>query len=112
MQAAQIKTFNGKDLSYDEYCALLLSAAQQYDQQDAKKGDKTVKRRIYEHKYIHNHRNDKLHDAKSCNIDQSLATIEAHATNFNWGPCLQYKQWHTLPKDVQEAWDALSKEAK
>ena len=31
LQAVQFKTHTFKDLSYDEYCSLLLSAAQQYD---------------------------------------------------------------------------------
>src|SRR5688500_8885994 len=39
MQAAQMKTFIEKDLSYDDYCGHLLSAAQQYDQLHAKKGN-------------------------------------------------------------------------
>ena len=32
-QAAQHKTQTGKDLTYDKYCNLLFSAAQQYDGQ-------------------------------------------------------------------------------
>ena len=54
LQAAQFKTHTGKDLSYDEYCSLLLSAAQQYDTQIGHSSNKIVKRRIYEHDlYFH-----------------------------------------------------------
>src|SRR5687767_10007925 len=49
VQLAQLKAFTGRDLSYDQYCTLLLSAAQQYDQQNAVRGDKVVKRRICQH---------------------------------------------------------------
>ena len=33
IQAAQLKTHNGKELTYQQYCQLLSSAAQQYDKQ-------------------------------------------------------------------------------
>src|SRR5688500_15646871 len=76
MQAAQMETFLGKDLSYDYYCGLLLSTAQQYDQQHAKKGNTTVKRRIYQHDFYTNYEPDNFHDAKSYNIDHPLSMIQ------------------------------------
>ena len=33
LQAEQFKTQSRKELTYEEYCSLLLSAAQQYDMQ-------------------------------------------------------------------------------
>ena len=50
LQAAKFKTHTGKDLSYDEYCSLLLSAAQQFDTQIGSNGPNMVKRRVYKHK--------------------------------------------------------------
>ena len=44
IQAAQFKTHMGKDLSYDEYCSLLLSAAQQYNAQIGNNGPKMAKK--------------------------------------------------------------------
>src|SRR5688500_2526076 len=48
VMTAQMKTFAGQDLSYSEYCNLL------NDKQNAGKGGKFVKRKIYEHgMYLH-----------------------------------------------------------
>ena len=52
LNAAQLKTFTGKDLTYDEYCSLLLSAAQQYDNQMRNTGHKIAKRRVYQHEFF------------------------------------------------------------
>ena len=55
MQAAQFKTQTGKDLSYDEYCSLLVSAAQQYDLQNAGKTGNVAKQWIYAHDLFSDH---------------------------------------------------------
>src|SRR5687767_1665751 len=107
-----MKTFLGKDLSNDDYCGLLLSTAQQYDQQHAKKGNTTVKRRIYQHDSYSNYEPDDYHNAESYDIDHPLSMIEAHATNFTQGPHLSYDQWHALPDDAKKIWDTLGEEAK
>ena len=111
VQAAQLQAATGKGLSYDDYCTLLLSAAQQYDQQTAEKTDKAVKRRIYSHDIYPDHdEDDEYHD--TYDIDHPLDLLEAHATNFNKGPRLSYEQWHALPDDAKKIWDTLSQEAK
>ena len=112
LNAQQLKTFTGKDLSYDEYCSLLLSAAQQYDNQMRNSG-KIAKRRVYDHEIYHNPMDDQdtWYDA-SYDIDLPVADLQIHATNFQQGPRLSYEQWHALPDDAKKIWDTLSAEAK
>ena len=43
LQAAQFKTHTDKDLLYNKYCLLLVSAAQQHDLQNIGKHDQTAK---------------------------------------------------------------------
>src|SRR5687767_2079117 len=113
VQSAQLKAFTGRDLSYDQYCTLLLSAAQQYDQQNALKGDKVVKRRIYQHDTYSDHVPvDDFQDADVYDIDRPLDLMQAYATNFNRGARLSYGQWKALPDDAKQIWDTLSEEAK
>ena len=52
IQAAQFRTHTGKDLSYDEYCSLLLSAAQQYDAQIGNNGQKWQKEESTSMKFL------------------------------------------------------------
>ena len=112
LNAQQLKTFTGKDLSYDEYCSLLLSAAQQYDNQ-MKGGNKIAKRRVYEHDIYQHHMDDQdnWYDA-SFDIDLPLADLQINATNIPYGPRLSREQWHALPDDAKKIWDTLSVEAK
>ena len=86
MQAAQFKTQTGKDLSYDEYCSLLVSAAQQYNLQHAGKTGNIAKRRIYEHDLFPDHDPNPHYDTGNYDIDQPLDLIQVHATHFGNGP--------------------------
>ena len=112
MQAAQFKIQTGKDLSYDEYCSLLVSAAQQYDLQNAGKTGHVAKRTIYAHDLFADHDSDPHYDTSNYDIDQPLDLIQVHATNFGHGPRLSYNQWHALPDDAKKIWDSLSQDAK
>ena len=94
LQAAQFKTQTGKDLSYNKHCSLLVSAAQQYDSQNAGKTSNMTKRRIYQHDLFPDHDHDNTYDTGNFDIDQPLDLIQVHATNFGNGPRLSYKQWH------------------
>ena len=111
LQAAQFKTHTGKDLLYDEYCSLLVSAAQQHDLRSSGKHDNVAKRQIYEHDVTYNHGSDNL-TTSDYDIDQPLDILQAHATHYGQGPRLAYDQWHALPDDAKKIWDTLSQEAK
>ena len=51
IQADHQKVHDGKELSYDQYCSLLLSAAQTYDKKFFKKHPPKSKRHVYEHEF-------------------------------------------------------------
>ena len=92
-QVAQHKTQSGVDLTYLQYCNLLLSASTEYDYQfDVRKSSKTSYRQVYEHDI--NGEDDML--AGYYKIDSDLDVIQANITkNFNSqeAPCLSDKQW-------------------
>lgn len=112
-QADQFKIQNGRDLTYEEYCNLLLSAAQQYDTQRTSRAiDKAPKRRIYQHEFVSDDEvEDTFYDAGDFGIDQPIDTLEVNVTKYQ-GPRLQYEQWKALPDDAKKIWDMLSPEAK
>jgi hypothetical protein len=111
LQAEQFRTQSGKVLSYEEYCSLLLSAAQQYDMQRGTRPDKIIKRRIFQHEVDPDPDPDEFYDAGTYDIDQPIDTVQVNATRFQ-GPRLSYEQWHALPEDAQKIWDMLTPEAK
>ena len=114
LQASQFKTHTGKDLSYDEYCSLLLSAAQQYDAQHSHNTQKMVKRRVFEHDFYpdEDYNTGIDYPNNTYDIDQSIADLEIHTTKFQSGPRLSYEQWNALPDNTKKIWDMLSPEAK
>ena len=113
LQADQLKTHSGKDLTYDEYCSLLLSVAQQYDCHHSNSRQKVAKRRIYEHGYYS--QNDTDYPEKeyegSYDIDLSIADLEIYSTKFQKGPRITYAQWKAMPEDARKIWDMLSPKA-
>ena len=110
VQADQFKMHTKQSLTYDEYCALLLSAAQQYNVQRAGKSKKVATQCIYEHNICRS--SDNFHDTEMFDIDSPCDTIQAYATNYMQGLQLPYDKWHALPADAQKIWDSLSPEAK
>lgn len=85
LQAGQFKTHTGKDLSYNEYCTFLLSAAQQYDTQIGHSGHKIIKRKIFEHDlYLQHHDSDEQDNQydESIDIDIPIADMQIHTTHF------------------------------
>ena len=111
LQAEQFRTQSGKVLSYEEYCSLLLSAAQQYDMQRAVRPDKIQKQQIFEHDVLPDPDPDEFYDAGTYDIDQPIDTFHVNESRFQ-GPRLSYDQWHALPEDAQKIWDTLSQDAK
>ena len=114
VQAQQHKTHTGVDLTYQQYCSLLLSAAQEHDQRTSRVLMKAPKRNIYAHDVIDDANVDGecYGDNEQYDIDYLLDLIEVNATNFNRGPRLSYEQWQKLPEDARKIWDMPSQEAK
>jgi hypothetical protein len=104
-QADHAKTQSGKHLTYLQYCSLLSSAAQQYDDQFTQSNLKTKTRRVYQH--------DTSGYEPSFDIDLDVSDlIKAHATNFIRGPRLQKQQWDRLATSSQGTWDTIPNEDK
>ena len=98
-------------MTYPEYSSLVLSAAQQYDNQHRVQPDKIVKRHIYQHDFDY----DVTEEQDSCNdgtydIAQPIDTIQVNATKYQ-GPRLPYEKWKELPEEAKKIWDMLSPEA-
>ena len=76
-QANQLQVRLGTQISYDEYCSLLLSAALTYDSQFATNvNSKGVRRGVYNHNIINDHESN-------FNIDSDLQLLEINATNID-----------------------------
>ncbi len=114
-QAAQFKTQSGKELSFDQYTLLLISAAQQYDRTLLQSGPITRSRGI-RHVYTHEldeMYHDDFHDAEQFDIDSTIDQIEVYTANrAPRGPRLTRDQWYSLPDDAKCIWDTLLPEAK
>jgi hypothetical protein len=114
-QAAQHKTQNGGvELSYEQYCNLLASAAQEYDGsliRDLKPPPSAARRSVYHTEFEPLQTEEDVY-YESFNIDSSYNDIlEANAHGFG-GPRLNADQWGRLPKEVQEKWDEFDREHK
>jgi hypothetical protein len=105
-QAAQHKTQNGGiDLSYEQYCALLASAAQDYDgslTRDIKPMPSAARRSVYltdiepRQEYLDD--DDAYFDTNTYSIDSNHHDIiEANVHGFG-GPRLNADQWSRLPR--------------
>jgi hypothetical protein len=102
-QANHANTQSGQHLTYLQYCSLLASVAQQFDNQYAQSNVKTKNHHVYQHD-IQSHE-------QSFDIDFD-ASYEAYNTNFIRGPRLQKQQWDRLGEHTQGVWDTLSNESK
>ena len=106
------KAKTGTDLSYDQYSALLLSAAAAYDQQFAPKSNKRL---AYSHQTgTHNLASDEL----SFDIDSPVDTIQAF-TMENQRPSkpptrvrMPRDRWMQLSDPQRRLWDSFSDHAK
>jgi hypothetical protein len=114
-QAAQHKTQNGGiDLTYEQYCSLLSSAAQEYDGslvRSVKPAPSAARRSIYYTKFEPRKIEDEFFDV-AYDIDTSPNDIlEANVHGFG-GPRLNADQWGCLRKEAQEKWDQLDQASK
>jgi hypothetical protein len=105
-QADHAKTQSGKHLTYLQYCSLLASAAQQYDDQFAQSSVKTKNRRsVYQHEL------EEYEQPFDIDLDV-LDLVEVNKANFLQGPRLQKQQWDRLTEHEQTAWDTFTNEGK
>ena len=118
--AAHLKINNGGvDLSYEQYCNLVASAAQEYDGslvRAIKPNPSAARRSVYMAELDTTTQDDEIYfDTDSYdhyNIDSDPNDIlEANVHGFG-GPRLNADQWSRLPKEAQSKWDELNNEAK
>jgi hypothetical protein len=111
------KTKTGKALTYDEYSALLLSAATQYDSQNAKPRRGTTKSRtVYNHDITHDDNDVSVEsdEEDSYGIDHPVQSLNVHAhdrkfkTKWTQRVSMPRDRWYALSKDAQSIWDKLS----
>ena len=114
VQADQFCIQSGKDLTYEEYCDLLLSAAQQYNGCTQSSGSTLAKQQIYNHDFSVDDDYDEAYLPYDgvFDIDQSIHDLHINDTNFKPAPQLSYPQWQALPEAAQKIWNSLDQEAK
>jgi hypothetical protein len=112
-QADQHKVQGGKELTYDEYESLLLSAANNYDSQFKPKSGPNGRRAVYLHDTSDADADDQ-HQADDYDIDTPIDTIlaNAHNRNFSNRPRLQPEQWDKLDAESRNIWKSLPLAAK
>ena len=118
IQAAQHKTQNGGvDLTYDQYCGLLLSAAQEYDgslARNLKPPPSAARRSVYNVEFGPPQYFDEEQDSDSQhNIDSYFNDVlQINAAGFRGSPSLNADQWSRLSKEAQIKWDEFDRETK
>lgn len=113
LQAQQHKTHTGIDLTYQQYCSLLLPAAQEHDQRMFKTPMKAPTRHIYASEVMDDVYNDgEGYGDEPFDIDYPVDLIEVNATSFNRGPRLSYEQWQKLPEDAKKYGICLARRLK
>jgi hypothetical protein len=108
-QADQYKTTTGNALSYDEYCNLLLSAAQQYDHALSGKKGRHPAWLIHEHMFSHESNDYQTDDGESYDIDYDVDTIIANKhQSLKPQARLPKDQWFQLTPEGRDHWRQMS----
>ena len=108
-QAEQHKAHTGVDLSYPQYSALLLSAAQQHDRLLMGSSNRYPRRQVYQHE-----QDNGESEFDSFSIDSPidyLSVNQSMASNPRQ-PRMSYDQWHRLSDEAKKTWDMLSDQDK
>jgi hypothetical protein len=110
-QAEQHKTHTGTDLTYSQYCTLLLSAAQQHDKTLMAPSSKPNRRQVYASEQDFG---ECMESSDFYSIDSPIDTLNVHqtVTNKPKPPRLTRDQWYCLTEEAKQTWDLLSDEAK
>ena len=122
-QEDQHKTHTGNELTYDQYCDLLLSAATAYDEGFKSKHSTTPRRSIYQHNIdtnVESHQDyAEVEGYESFNIDTPIDTIQSFSTNFknknkfiNQGSRIPVEKWKRLDTRSKRIWNQLDQESR
>ena len=114
------KTKNGRALTYEEYCSLLLSAATTYDIQFA---SRKQKRQVFNHHIIDYDQDPSIHGDQDdyYDIDAPISVILANSTERRNNPSgrngkpnvrMPRDKWFSLDVKSKEIWDTLDDKAK
>ena len=113
------KTKNGRNLTYEEYLNLLLSAATNYDIQFA---TKRPKRQVFAHHLIDHDDDAYAYDESYYDIDVPVSMILANSTEQRYKPYggtgksnvvrMPRDKWINLDPKSKEIWDKLDDKAK
>ena len=118
-QADQLKSYNSSnELNYDQYCALLLSAANNYDSQFVSNQTKNP-RRVYTSNIIdydfHQDSPSEVTEDFEYDIDAPVSTLLANLTNRNNPNSNSYlpsEDFNSLTPQAKEAWRTLPNDLK
>ena len=110
-QADQLKTTSGKDLTYEEYSRLTLSAAANYDVgflPQGRYGQATPRRAVYRHELVMPE-DAIIEDVNGqYDIDIGIDTIQANVTNQHApGSRMPFPRWKSLSPETQGIWDTI-----
>ena len=122
-QADQHKTHTGNELSYDQYCDLLISAANAYDDLLKSKDSKGPTRSIYKNDIVDDVDQyqdcDEYQNTETFNIDTPIDVVQLFTMehkNFRKPPDpatrLSPESWGQLDQRTRKMWNQLNPEAK
>jgi len=126
-QADQIKTQSGTELTYEQYCNLLLSAASAYDVSFAAKEAPSLQpknRAVYLHDVAEADFYDAQEDMLTYDIDASVDMLQVHVhqqkppprpSRFSPAamfPRMSKEKWFKLSPKAHEIWDQLDDRSK
>jgi hypothetical protein len=106
------KAHHVKDIDYEGYVSLLLSAASDYD---SKHVINKAKRQVYQHDVIE-YEEETYNDADTFDIDTPVETIQAFVSNFRSKPNangmpdrvrMPKDKWFSLDQKTKDLWDQI-----
>ena len=112
VQARAIFQANGKKQTYSEYCALLKTAATEYDSQHKTRKKHHGLRNVNVMDMDFMNDDDEEYYEPEYDLDTPIDTIVANAAARIPGSRLQRSQWRALSNDGWLTWDKLSDEDK
>ena len=109
-QAAQHKVHTGKDLDYNQYLSLLLSAAQQHDK-TLLSSNRNPRRRIYDHE-LDFEAEEETYDAFSIDSSVDFLSVNQSISKPTQPVRMSKEQWYKLTDEAKQTWDKLDDASK